>query len=142
MLVSLAVWLLFYLVVLGLPPLTLILFPLVLAPLVLLTMGLSWFLASLGVYLRDIAQVIGVVTTTLLFLSPIFYPLSALPEDYRLPLQLNPVALAIEQTRNVLIFGMPPQWGVFALYLAATALVALLGFAWFQKTRRGFADVL
>ena len=142
MAISFAVWLLFYLVVFGLPPPTLLLFPLVLMPLLLLTLGLSWLFASLGVYLRDIAQVVGPVTTTLMFLSPIFYSLSSLPESYRPLLSLNPVGLAIEQARNVLMFGKAPQWEVFALYLAATALVAWLGFAWFQKTRRGFADVL
>ena len=142
MLVSLAVWLTFHFVVVGPPPITVLLFPFVLVPLLLLTMGLSWFLASLGVYIRDVAQVVGPITTVLLFLSPIFYPISALPDRYRPLLALNPLAFAIEDARNVLIFGKTPSWWGFACYFVATATVAWLGFAWFQKTRRGFADVL
>lgn len=142
MLISFTVWLAFYLVILGLPPPTLLLLPLLLLPLLLLTLGLSWLFASLGVYLRDIAQLVGLLTTMLLFLSPIFYPISALPEAYRVLLRLNPIALGIEQARNALVFGMAPQWDSFVLYLAVATLVAWLGFAWFQKTRRGFADVL
>jgi len=142
MAISFLVWLLFHLLLFGLPPPTLILFPAVLVPLVFLTMGLSWFLASLGVYVRDVAQVIGVLTTTLLFLSPVFYSISYLPERYRPLILMNPVSLAIEQARDVLIWGNSPEWSGFALYLVASVLVAWLGFAWFQKTRRGFADVL
>jgi len=141
-LVSFAVWLLFYLVFFGLPPLTLLLFPLVLLPLVFFTMGLSWLLASLGVYLRDVGQVIGLLVTVLMFLSPIFYPISALPERYQLLLQLNPLTLVIEQTRGVLIWGECPAPEIFVLYTTCSALIAWSGFAWFQKTRRGFADVL
>jgi lipopolysaccharide transport system permease protein len=142
MLASFAVWLLFFLTVFGLPPLTLLLFPLVLLPLVLLTMGLSWLLASLGVYLRDVAQVVGIVTTALMFLSPIFYPISALPEAYQPLLHLNPMTLVIEEARGALIWGKVPGWELFVPYFAVTVLVAWAGFAWFQKTRRGFADVL
>jgi homopolymeric O-antigen transport system permease protein len=121
---------------------TAIFLPLVLLPLAILTMGLSWFLASIGVYLRDVGQTIGIVTTVMLFLSPIFYPVAALPEEYRLLLQLNPLSFIIEQARDVLVWGKPPDWMGLSVYLVCAIMVAWLGLSWFQKTRRGFADVL
>ncbi len=140
--VSVLVWLAAYVLLFGTPHVTALLLPVVLLPLVLLTLGLSWLLASLGVYLRDVAQVVGLATTALMFMSPIFYPLSALPEQYRPLLLLNPVTPAVEQARAVLVWGQLPDFGMLAIYLAASAAIAWLGFAWFQKTRRGFADVL
>ena len=105
-------------------------------------MGLTWGLASLGVFLRDVSQFIGIFTTVLMFLSPIFYPASALPELYRHLLLLNPLTPVIEQARDVLFGGKVPDMTIVSVYLLAAALVAWLGFAWFQKTRNGFADVL
>ncbi len=140
--VSLVVWLLAYVILIGLPHLTVLYLPLILLPLALLIMGVSWALASLGVYLRDVSQLIGVVTMSLMFLSPIFYPATALPESYRYLLYLNPLTTVIEQARAVLYFGTSPDFALLAIFWAATCLVAWLGFAWFQKTRKGFADVL
>jgi len=140
--VALSVWLLFYVIFIGAPPLTALLFPVVLLPLIFLTAGISWLLASLGVFLRDVAQVVGVVTTVLMFLSPIFFPASALPESFQKVLLLNPLALVVEQSRDVLIFGKTLPWGVYFASLAGSVVIAWLGFAWFQKTRKGFADVL
>lgn len=142
LLVSLLVWLIFYVVLFGVPHATLLLFPLVLLPLALFTIGISWLLASLGVYLRDVGQIVGVLTTALMFLSPIFFPVSALPEKYQILLHLNPLTLVIEQTREVLVWGRIPDIKLWGMYLAGSAIIAWLGFAWFQKTRKGFADVL
>lgn len=105
--VSLAVWLLAYVVLFGMPHPTVLYLPLVLLPFLILVMGLSWALASLGVYLRDVSQLTGIITTAMLFLSPIFYPASALPEAYRNLLYLNPLTPVIEQARAVLYFGAP-----------------------------------
>lgn len=140
--VSLCVWLLAYALLFGAPHATVLYLPLILAPFVLLIAGLSWTLASLGVYLRDISQFIGILTTVMMFLSPIFYPATALPESYRYLLYLNPLTPAIEQTRDVLFWGKSPDFPMLLLYWAAAAILAWLGFAWFQKTRKGFADVL
>jgi lipopolysaccharide transport system permease protein len=140
--VSFGVWLLFFLLFFGLPPITALLLPIVILPLALLTLGLSWILASLGVYLRDVGQFIGIATTALLFLSPIFYPVSVLPEKYQTLLLLNPLTPVIEQVRDILIWGKTPDWLFFGGGFAASAVIAWLGFAWFQKTRKGFADVL
>jgi len=141
-LISLGVWLIAYLILFGVPHITVLLLPLVILPLLLLIMGLTWGLASLGVYLRDVSQFIGIVTTVLMFLSPIFYPASALPEKYRHLLLLNPLTPAIEQARDVLFWGKVPDISMLSIYLLAATLIAWLGFAWFQKTRKGFADVL
>ena len=141
-LISLLVWLLFYTLFFGLPHPSSLLLPLVVLPLIFLTMGMSWALAALGVYLRDIAQVIGLFTTVLMFLSPIFYPLTALPKQYQSLLLLNPLTLVVEQARAVLIWGQSPDWNLLGIYLLISAGIAWLGFAWFQKTRKGFADVL
>ncbi|MFA5983892.1 MAG: ABC transporter permease [Methylococcaceae bacterium] len=141
-LISLFVWLMFYLIFFGIPHVNALLIFIIAIPLILLTMGLSWMLSSLGVYLRDISQIIGVMTTVLMFMSPIFYPVSALPERYQHLLLLNPLTLVIEQARDVLIWGKWPQWQYYFIYFAVSSLVAWLGFAWFQKTRKGFADVL
>lgn len=121
---------------------TAILFPAVALPLVLLSMGLAWFLAALGVYLRDISQVTGIFTTILMFISPVFFPLSALPEAMQPWLVLNPLAFVIEQSRNVLIFGRTPNWEGLGIASFASLLIAWIGLWWFQRTRKGFADVI
>ncbi len=116
--------------------------PFVLLPLVLLTVGLSWFLASLGVYIRDVGHTIGLVVLMLLFLSPVIYPASAVPEEYRIWINLNPLTFIIEQTRTAVLSGGAMDWVGLLLFVGGGLTVAWLGFAWFQKTRRGFADVL
>ncbi|MDB6062778.1 MAG: sugar transporter permease [Verrucomicrobiaceae bacterium] len=140
--VSLAIWLLVYVGIFGIPQLTALFLPLIFLPLVFFIMGLSWALASLGVYLRDASQFVGILTTIMMFLSPIFFPATALPEEYRNLLFLNPLTPAIEQTRNALYWGEAPNITMLSTYLIASMLIAWVGFAWFQKTRKGFADVL
>jgi lipopolysaccharide transport system permease protein len=142
LLVSLVVWLLFYAVFFGIPHPTALLLPVVLVPLLLFTLGGTWLLASLGIYLRDVAQIVGIMTTVLMFLSPIFYPVSALPEHYRFLLMLNPLTPIIEQARDVLYWGKLPDWDLIGICTAIGLFMAWAGFAWFQKTRKGFADVL
>jgi homopolymeric O-antigen transport system permease protein len=140
--VSLVVWLLFYVAFIGVPHATVLLLPLVMLPLALLVIGLSWFLSSLGVYLRDVSQIVTVVTTMLMFVSPVFYPLSAVPPNLQRLMRANPLTETIEQVRDVMLWGRIPDWHGWLLQAAIAVLVAWLGFAWFQKTRQGFADVL
>jgi lipopolysaccharide transport system permease protein len=121
---------------------TAILTPLVLLPLIVLTLGLAWMLASLGVFLRDVGQTITIITTVMLFLAPVFYPVSAVPETVRVFIMANPLTFIIEQAREVLIWGRLPNWLGLGIYTMAAMIVAWAGFSWFQKTRKGFADVL
>jgi len=116
--------------------------PLVLLPLVILTLALAWMLASLGVFLRDVGQTIGIITTVMLFLAPVFYPVTALPEEMRPWIMANPLTFIIEQAREVLIWGRLPNWIGLGLYTLVATVIAWAGYAWFQKTRKGFADVL
>jgi len=140
--ISLIVLLLAQLILSHQMPWTTIFFPFILLPLVFISMGLAWFLAAFGVFVRDIGQITGMFTTVLLFLSPVFYPLSALPVKYQAWLQLNPLAFIIEEGRKALIFGQTPDIGQWGILMAAGSIIAWVGFAWFQKTRKGFADVL
>ena len=123
-------------------PWTAIFIPLILLPLLLATVGVAWMLSSLGVFVRDITQTTGIITTVLMFLSPVFYPISALPADYQLWLHLNPLTFIIEEARSVLIFGQAPDWLAWGFAVLASLIIAAGGFWWFQKTRKGFADVL
>jgi len=116
--------------------------PVFMFPFLLLIMGLSWFLASMGVFVRDIGQVITMILTVLMFMSPIFYPLSALPEPIQPFLLLNPITLIVEQVRAVLIWGVQPNWENMGYYSLVSLLTAWSGWVWFNKTRKGFADVL
>lgn len=116
--------------------------PLALLPLIILGAGVAFGLAALAVYVRDVAQLTGLLSTVLMFLSPVFYPVSALPEFLRPWMFLNPLTLPIETIRSLLLGGpLPPlfAWGSYSLI---AVLVLWLGWAFFQATRRGFADVL
>lgn len=140
--VSFGVWLLAYIIIFGAPHVAVLYLPIILVPFILFIMGLSWMLASMGVYLRDVGQFVGILTMVLMFLSPIFYPIAAVPEKFRDVLLMNPLTLVIEQVRAVMYFGVQPSFSLLAVYLAVALFIAWLGFAWFQKTRKGFADVL
>ena len=121
---------------------TAVFIPLVMLPLIILTIGLAWMLASLGVFLRDVGQTIGIVTMVMMFLAPVFYPVTALPEEFRPWLMANPLTFIIEQAREVLIWGRTPDWAGLGIYTLVAAAIAWAGYAWFQKTKKGFSDVL
>jgi len=121
---------------------TVLYLPLLYAPYVLLLCGVSWFMASLGVFVRDVTQVAGVISSMLMFLSPVFYPASNLREPYRDWITLNPLTLMIEQTRQLVLFGKSPDWPALGVYTLVSVAVLLFGYIWFQRTRDGFADVL
>lgn len=141
-LVSLLVLLIAFVIFNGHLHWTVILTPLVLLPLVILTLGFAWMLASLGVFLRDVGQTIGIITTVMMFLAPVFFPVTALPEEFRPLIMANPLTLIIEQAREVLIWGHLPDWAGLGIYTLVATVLAWAGYAWFQKTRKGFADVL
>jgi lipopolysaccharide transport system permease protein len=141
-LISLGVLLVAFVVFNGYLNWTVIFIPLVLLPLIILTLGVAWMLASLGVFLRDLGQTTGIITTILLFFSPIFYPVTALPVRLRPWIMVNPLTFIIVQAREVLIWGHLPDWTGLGIYSLVALGVAWAGYAWFQKTRKGFADVL
>lgn len=142
LLISFSVWLICYLFFLGVPSITALLLPIILLPITFLILGLSWFLGSLGVYLRDISQITSLLLTALMFMSPIFFPLASLPVEIQPFLLLNPLTPEIEMVRDALIWGKAPSWSFYFAYLFFNIFIAWLGFAWFQKTRKGFADVM
>ncbi len=123
-------------------PWTAALLPIIFFPLFVVTMGIAWALAALGVYMRDVGHTVGLVTTVLMFLSPVFYPITAVPLRFQAYFMANPLTFIIEQTRNVLIWERMPEWHGLGIYTAIATAVSWVGFAWFQKTRKGFADVL
>jgi lipopolysaccharide transport system permease protein len=134
--------LLFAMVVLvGVPHWTILLSPLTVFPMVPLILGIGWILASFGVFLRDIGQFIGIITTAMLFLAPVFYPASSLPTEYQHWLNLNPLTIPIEATRQVILFGHLPNWLALGSYTFVSLFIAWFGFYWFQRTRKGF-DVI
>ncbi|MFC1850265.1 ABC transporter permease [candidate division CSSED10-310 bacterium] len=121
---------------------TVLLIPIVFAPLIILTSGICWFLAASGVYFRDINETIQILTLALLFLAPVFYPVSALPPPFRPFIFINPITFIIEQARAVIIWGAMPNWPGLIIYYALALLTAWFGFATFRKFRGRFADVL
>ncbi|UHQ22694.1 ABC transporter permease [Lysobacter sp. 5GHs7-4] len=123
-------------------PLTALWLPVILLPLVLFALGISWLLASLGVFIRDIGQMTGVVSTVLMFLAPVFYPIASLPEKYRAWVYANPITVAIEESRAALFTEIAPDPAMLIRYYAFALVFMAFGYWWFQKSRRGFADVL
>ena len=123
-------------------PLSVVALPLVWLPLLPLCVGLGWLLAAIGTYVRDVAQVLGMLVSLLMFLSPIFFPLEALPEVVRPWMFLNPLALTITQTREVLLDGVWPDGLALALHLLGCCAMAWVGAAFFRAARKGFADVV
>jgi len=132
--------LLFYLQ--GSVPATIVFLPVVIAPYALLILGLSYFLAATGVFVRDITHVVGILSTIAMFASPILFPMENVPEDYRSYLYANPLTVIVEQLRAVSIIGEMPDGMSLIIYSAVASIVFVLGFGWFQATRKGFADVL
>ena len=140
--ISIVVWMAAHLLFIGIPGWQIIFLPLVLLPLLVLSLGVSYILASLGVFLRDVGQTMGIIATMLLFLSPVFFPMERLPEEYRPLFMANPLTFIIEQARDVLIWREMPDLIGLMVYTGYSSVVLMAGFAWFQKTRKGFADVL
>jgi lipopolysaccharide transport system permease protein len=123
-------------------PVTVLLLPVVLVPFILLVGGVVLFVSAIGIYLRDLAQIVNFLTMVTLFLAPVFYPISVVPESYRFLLYLNPLTFIIEQARDVALFGQLPDWSGLATYTVIAFAFAWAGLWWFQRARKGFADVV
>lgn len=140
--VSFCVWFVVCVLFLRMPNATSVLLPVVIIPLVLVSLGVTWLLSSLGVFLRDLAQIVPFVSTVLLFMSPVFYPLASLPKIIQPFIFFNPLTLPIESARAVLFLGGGVDWSAWSLSLVMSLIFCYLCFVWFQKTRKGFADVV
>jgi lipopolysaccharide transport system permease protein len=125
----------------GIPLTALYLIPLLL-PLMLLSLGITWLLSSAGLFVRDIQALTSPLTTVLMFVSAVFYPLSRVPESFRWVFTLNPVAQLIEQSRRVMIQGQALDWPIWGLLLVVSLAVFHVGYAFFMRTKHLFADRL
>ncbi len=123
-------------------PWTVIWLPVLLIPQLLLTVGLAWFLAALGVFVRDLGQIIGFILTLWLYLTPIFYPESGVPAMAAKVLSVNPMWALVRAYRAIFLEGHAPDpWSLIALWIAAI-VIAVGGYAWFHRLRRSFADLM
>jgi lipopolysaccharide transport system permease protein len=139
---SLIILIVFELIAFRQLPITLLWLPAVWLPLVLGSLTCTWILSAGGVFLRDIGQLIGVALNMLMFLSPIFFPVSALPARWQPILALNPLAQVIEQTRRVAVQGLNPGPGYVLAGTLITWIACELSFRAFQKSKGAFADVI
>lgn len=121
---------------------TLLLFPIVLMPLILFSTGVAWLLSAVTVYIRDVAQLVGIMSTILLFISPVFYPVDRLPGIWQKLIYLNPISFIVDQMRSIAIYGEQPNWLGLLIYTLIALCVAWFGLFIFQRLRAGFADVL
>lgn len=140
--VSFLVWLLVYFVFFGIPHLTVLLIPLYIIPLFLFVLGCVWVFSAVGVYLRDISQFVGILTTIFMFLSPIFYPIEALPARFQKVIYINPLSYYIEAFRDIVYWGKVPGLMLSLYAFAFSFIFFLLSFVFFKKMKKGFADVL
>ena len=141
-LVSLVILLTANLLIVGAIHWTLILLPIVALPLIFLCLGMTWFLASLGVFVRDSNYVIGLLVQMLFFTSAIFYAPESIPEPFRSLQAFNPMVSIVENFRRIVLWGTLPTWAELALWLPITGLIMVLGYAFFMKTKKAFADVI
>ncbi|HUD99023.1 MAG TPA: ABC transporter permease [Bryobacteraceae bacterium] len=126
----------------GRVPASVVWLPVLLVPQVLFAAGVCWFLGALGVFVRDLGQVIGFLLTLWFFLTPICYPEASLPKAALPLLQKNPMFVLVRGYRAIFLEGHAPMWGsLWKLWIAAAA-VFILGHAWFYKLRRSFADII
>jgi lipopolysaccharide transport system permease protein len=114
----------------------------ILVPVILYSLGLTWIFSALGVFLRDIGSLIPPALTIIMFLSAIFFPLSAIPQSFRWIVELNPAAILISMARNALVFGESPNWAWLGIQIGISLVVAILGYALFMKCKPAFADVV
>lgn len=130
------------LLVRGSIPVTAALLPLVIAPLICFALGASWLLSSLGVFVRDLNAIVPLLLTVLMFASAIFYSLESVPAELRWLFDLNPIAVLVDDARRVVLLGQAPAWGRLCATFVAGIVVAVSGYAFFMRTKRGFADVI
>lgn len=140
--IGVGVWLVGYVCFFGWPHPTVLLFPIVLACCFPMLLGIGWLVSALGVMMRDTSQLMAMFAHALLFLTPIFFSLDAVPENYRRVLLLNPLTFLVEQFRRILFRGELPDWvGIFEYFVVAI-LFALICRMVFRYLRPTFADLV
>lgn len=122
--------------------LTVLLLPVLYLPLVFLTLGLSWFFSSLGVFLSDVEHAMRFLLRIAIYLSPVFYSIKKIPAKFQSYLFINPLTYIIEQAREMMVFGVLPELSSFLVYFSFCIGFSYLGFCWFQVTRTEFAELL
>ena len=123
-------------------PISIWMLPFASLPLILFTLGLAWFLASLGVFIRDVGQSVGIILQILFFMTPIFYSADSVPDVLKGIIVLNPLSFIIDCFRQTLIWNKPIDWPAWGLVTFFSFIFAILGYAWFIATKKGFADVM
>ncbi|MCC4586092.1 ABC transporter permease [Xanthomonas melonis] len=136
------VWVVFYVVIKGAVPLAVLLLPLLWLPMLMFCLGACWFLASFGAYFRDTDQIVGTFNIALMFLSPIFYPLSSVPAPLRHLMLFNPLSYAIESARALMLWPDKLDLSTYPLHLVVGFVFMLLGYTFFNRMRSGFADAI
>lgn len=121
---------------------TIIYLPLVLLPILFLSLGVGWFLASLGTFIRDISQLVNILVSAIMFLTPIFYPLSSVPKVFLPIYMINPITPVVDNMRKIVIWGQMPDWSSLLIGILVSFGLSLGGLAWFRKTKKAFADVM
>ena len=119
---------------------TIILLPILWAPLILNCLSLAWILSTLGVFIKDLTQVTNSIVSVTMFLSPIFYPSEALPDKLRWLSQLNPLAYYIEKSRNIIIEGKNINPVQIAVFFVTSLIIAEITFRFTKKLERGIGD--
>ena len=112
------------------------------APLLFLWCGFLWLVGSIGVFVRDIGQFMGLASMSMLFLGPIFYSLREVPEEFRSYMYINPITFPVSQTRLIVMEGASLDWQGLGIYFAIAITLFYVGFFVFSRLRKGFADVL
>ena len=142
LILSFFVWIIFYFIIIGIPNISILLFPIIMMPFIFILVGLTFLFSTLGVFIRDTNNIISLLTTLLLFLSPIFYPVSVIPENYQVYIYINPIAYQIELTRDLMMWGNTPNFISFLTYFILTYIFYLLTIKFFSKNKDRFIDVL
>jgi lipopolysaccharide transport system permease protein len=135
-------WFIIMLIFHGLPPITIVILPILLIPLIFISLGFSWIVSSLGVYFKDVGQFIGIIVMLLMFSSPVFYSIESIPEKFKIYFEINPIALTIDMVRDVAIFNKIPSISTYFLTLFLSVIIAYMGYKFFKKSQKGFSDVL
>lgn len=142
MFVGFFIWLVWYFISFGVIQYYGIYTIFVILPFIILVLAIVIFLSALSVYIRDLNQIVGLITTGLMFLSPLFFPIDRIPENFQIIVRLNPISVPIESIREMLYWGVEPNWQYIAIYSFVSIFSLFISIAFFNKLRDGFSDVL